>query len=145
MARTQFDWTPDEEFLLKDAGLVAADAAATVASAAQVVDLGTGRTDGRVILDISAVEVADNNEMFLVITQFSNTADMSAGVVNGPVFIAGASEITKASADTAVGRYELPFCNDHNGTVYRYMRLYTECQGTVGTGINYTARGVKKA
>lgn len=145
MPRTQFDFTPDADFLLKDAGLVAADAAATVASAAKVVDLGAGRIDGRVILDITAINVNDNDEMFLVITQFSNTADMSAGVVNGSVFVAGASEITKASADTAVGRYELPFCNDLNGTVYRYMRLFTECQGTVTPGINYTARGVNKS
>lgn len=145
MPRTQFDWTPDSEFLLKDAGLVAADAAATVASSAKVVDLGAGRTDGRVILDISAVEVADNNELFLIITQFSADAAFGSGIVSGPAFIAGALEVTKNSADTAAGRYELPFCNDVNGTVYRYMRLYTECQGTVGTGINYTARGVKKA
>ena len=145
MPRTQFDWTPDSEFLLKDAGLVAADAAATVAAAAKVVDLGAGRTDGRVILDISAVEVADNNEMFLIITQFSPVENFGSGVVSGSVFIAGALEVTKNTADTAVGRYELPFSNDLNGTVYRYMRLYTECQGTVGTGINYTARGVKKA
>jgi hypothetical protein len=145
MARNQFDETFDDEFILKDAGLVAADAAAQVAAADKVVDLGLSRVDGRVIVQITAIEVADNNEKFDIITQFSNSATFASGVVNGPALVTGASEVTKASADTAVGTYELPFASEVNGTLYRYMRLWTEVTGTVGTGINYTARGVKKA
>ena len=32
-----------------------------------------------------------------------------------------------------------------NGTLYRYARLYIECQGTVGTGINFSAHIAQKA
>lgn len=139
MARSQKDVTFDYALRLKDAGLVAADAAAQVGGAAKVIDLGAGRTDGRVKIELTAIEVADNDERFLIKTQFSNSATFASGVVGGPALDAGALEITKDSADTALGTYELPFSNQINGTVYRYFRLWTEVQGTVGTGINYSA------
>ena len=142
MRSPQKDFIFEPALQLKDAGLVAADAAATVSASAKVIDLGAARTDGRVIVDITAIEVADNNEKFDIITQFSNSSTFATGVVNGPALVTGALEVTKASADTAVGRYELPFTNEVGGAVYRYMRLWTEVTGTVGTGINYAAFAV---
>lgn len=139
MARNQKDITYDHSLLLKDAGLVAADAAATVGGEARILTLGDGRVDGRVIVDLTAVEVADNNERFLIKTQFSDSATFASGIVGGPALDVGALEITKDSADTATGRYELPFTNEINGTKYSYMRLWTEVEGTVGTGVNYVA------
>ncbi len=47
----------DAEMLLKDAGLVASSAAATVASAAKVIDIGNARMDGKVVIVISAIEI----------------------------------------------------------------------------------------
>lgn len=139
MARNSKDWTFDYDLRLKDAGLVAADAAAQVGGADKILDLGESRVDGRVIVDISAIEVADNDEAFFIICQFSDSATFASGIVNGTCLPTGTLEVVKSSADTAVGRYELPFTNEINGTIYRYMRLYTEVQGTVGTGINYVA------
>ena len=145
MARNQKDETFDYNLRLKDAGLVAADAAATVGGSAKILNLGEARLDARVIVDVTAVEVADNDERFLIKTQFSDSATFASGIVGGPALDLGALEITKDSADSATGRYELPFCNQINGTIYKYMRLYTEVQGTVGTGINYSAFVVKAA
>lgn len=144
MARNSRDFTYDNALLLKDAGLVAADAAATVASAAKILDLGLGRVDSRVIVDVTAVEVADNNERFIVVAQFSNSASFASGIVNGTCLQLGALEVTLQSADTPVGRYELPFTNEINGTLYRYMRLYIDVAGTVGTGVNFTAFAVTR-
>lgn len=145
MARNSFDQTFDDSWVLKDAGLVAADAAAQVSSADRIITLGDARVDGRVIVDITAIEVASNDERYLIKTQFSDSATFASGVVGGPALDVGALEVTKDTVDTAVGRYELPFCNEINGTVYSYMRLFTEVQGTIATGINYAARAVKKA
>lgn len=145
MRSPQKDFIYDNSLLLKDAGLVAADAAATVSSSARVLDLGAGRIDGRVIADVTAIEVADGNERFLVKCQFSASATFASGIVGGTILEFGDSSVTKNSADSTVGRYELPFTNEVNGVVYRYMRLWTEVDGTVGTGINYSAFAVTTA
>jgi len=142
MARNQKDFTFDYELRLKDAGLIAADAAAQVGGVDKILDLGAGRVDGRVIADITACEAASNDERYLIKTQFSNSATFASGVVGGPALDVGALEVTKDTVDTAVGRYELPFTNELNGTVYRYMRIFTEVQGTIATGINYVANAV---
>lgn len=140
MARNQKDFTYDNALLLKDAGLVAADAAAQVASAAKILDLGAARQDGRVIVDISAIEIDTGNENYLIKTQFSNSSTFASGVVGGPCLTVGHSAtLIGESASTPVGRYELPYSNEINGTTYRYMRVYTDVTGTIATGINYTA------
>ena len=46
---------------------------------------------------------------------------------------------------TATSRRELAFCNEVNGHVYRYIRVYTFVGGTIATGVNYTANLVQKA
>lgn len=142
----QIDFTPDADFLLKDAGLVAADAAAQVGGSAKVVDLGLSRFDGRVIVDVSAIEVATGDEIYRIKTQFSNSATFASGVVGGTqIHLGDSSTLVGESADSTTGRYELPFTNEINGTLYRYMRIYTDVTGTIATGINFTARGVQKA
>lgn len=140
MARNQRDRMLDGDLILKDAGLVAADAAATVGGSAAVLDLGDVRMDGVVQIDATAIEVASNDELFLITAQFSDSSTFASGILNGPTYALGAFEISKQSADSATGRYEMGVSNEINGTTYRYMRLYTECQGSIATGINYSAR-----
>lgn len=141
MARNQKASSFDYDLRLKDAGLVAADAAATVGGAAKILDLGDAvRVDGRVIIDVTAIEVATGDEIYRIKTQFSASATFASGVIGGPQFHLGdSSTLIGESADSVVGRYELPFCNEINGTKYRYMRLYTDVTGTIATGINYVA------
>ena len=138
MARNSKDFTYDHAHLMKDAGLVAASAAATVGGSAKVVDFGPGRIDARVILDLIAVEVDSGNEKFEVEVQVSNTADLSAGMFIAGVAKLGDSSVSNESADTVAGRREIHFTNEINGTIYRYGRLYTRIAGTIATGINYT-------
>lgn len=145
MTRNSKDFTYDHDTRLKDAGLVAADAAAQVGGVDKILNLGAGRVDGRVIVDITAIEVATGDERYLIKTQFSASSSFASGIVGGAALDVGDSSVTKDSADTAVGRYELPFTNEINGTVYQYMRIYTEVQGTIATGINYVANCVLKA
>ena len=147
MTRNSRDFTFDADTQLKDAGLVAADAAATVGGVAKIIDLGPGRVDGRVIVDITAAEAASNDERYLIKTQFSDVADFDTGsevIKGGTALDVGALEITKDTEDTPVGRYELPFTNQLNGVIYRYMRLWTEVQGNIATGINYSAFAVTR-
>lgn len=138
MARNSKDQMYDHAHLMKDAGLVAASAAATVGGSAKVLDLGAGRVDARAILDITAVEVADGNEKYEVEVQVSNSSTFASGIFIAGVAKLGDSTVSGESADTTTGRREVHFTNEVNGTLYRYARLYTRIAGTIATGINYT-------
>lgn len=123
----------DDALSLKDAGLVASTTTETT-----ILDLGSGIVDGFLVLDVSAVEVADGNEIYLVCLEGSNVAAMTSGSVCLAQIEMG-NATAPADADTTTGRYVVPFRNEQNGTIYRYVRLYTEVAGTVATGINYLA------
>jgi hypothetical protein len=140
MTRNQKDFTPDLSTQLKDAGLIAASAAAEVDSSAQIIDLGAGRVDLRAIVDVSAIEIASNDEIYDIVLQVSNSATFASGIKNvGQLNLAATEVADGGAADATVGRHELHGCNEVNGTVYRYARLYTVVAGTIATGINYTA------
>ena len=51
---------------MKDAGLVAASAAATVGGAAKIANVGNGRVDGEMVIDVTAIEIASNDELYAV-------------------------------------------------------------------------------
>lgn len=135
-------FTFDANLELKDAGLVAASAAAQVDSADKIVDLGAGRVDARVILDVSALEVASTDEKYDIQLQGSNSATFASGIVDLGMLRMG-NETSPISADTSTGRFELHFTNQQNGTTYRYVRLYTYVAGSIASGINYTGFIVK--
>lgn len=145
MARQQKDFTFDLSTQLKDAGLVAASAAAQVGGAAKVLDLGLGRIDFRVIVDATAIEVDTGNELYTVLLQLSNSSTFASGIFNAGAILLGHSSTTLESASTAVGRRELPACNEVNGTLYRYARVYTVVAGTIATGVNFIAFMVQEA
>lgn len=123
----------DDDLSLKDAGLIASTTTGTT-----IIDLGAGIVDGFLVLDVSAVEVADGSEIYLVCLEGSNVAAMSSGSVTLAQIEMG-NATAPADADTSTGRFAVPFRNEQNGTVYRYVRLYTEVAGTVATGINFAA------
>ena len=80
MTRNSIDATFDLDLRLKDAGLIAADAAALVGGSAQVLDLGAQRFDGRVVVDASAIEVGTGDERYDVHWQLSNSATFASVV-----------------------------------------------------------------
>ncbi len=142
------NFTIDTALQLKDAGLVAASAAAQVSSADKVLDLGAGFVEGHVVIDISAIEIESNDEIYDVVVQLSNDNDFSTktDVVDRCSMTFCAAEVTRTdgTVDAATGRFVLPFDNELGGTVYRYARLYTVVAGQVATGINYTAYIAKR-
>jgi hypothetical protein len=133
--------TLDANLLFKDAGLVAASAAAQVSSAAKVVDLGTGLFKGCMILDVSAIEVDTGDELYGICVQLStdgNFTDNSTSCVAAKVDLGHATPLLLGATDTK-GRFKLYFDNERNGTYFRYARVYTVVAGTIATGINYSA------
>lgn len=155
--------TFDAELELKDAGLVASSAAATVDSAAKIVDLQDGASAGfkfsstneeaaevwgDLVIDASAVEVASGDEVYTIILEGSNSATFASGIVPLAMTQLGdqAALLGAADTDSDAGRYIVPFTNVRDGVAYRYVRLYTVVAGTIATGINYSAYiGVRAA
>ena len=62
----------DNDFILKDAGLVAADAAGQVDSSDVIADLGAGLVMGNLVVDVTAIEIADNDENYVISLQGSS-------------------------------------------------------------------------
>lgn len=145
MTRNIKDFTPDIGLLMKDAGLVAASAAAQVSSADKILNLGAGRVDGRVIVDITAIETGTGDEEYQILIQGSDSASFG-GTTHKNLGCIHVGDSTKSleGVDSPVGRRELAFTNELNGHVFQYARLYTRVQGTIATGINYTGWAVLK-
>lgn len=146
------DATLDATLQLKDAGLIAATAVTTVGGSAVTIDLGSAKFQkGRIIVDVTACEVASNDELYEIQLQgaeasaFSTAYELSAKQL-------GALEVTGNAIDSGIGRYVIYFDNvaHTSATVaggepkpMRYLRLRTVVSGTIATGINYTAWMVK--
>ena len=129
----------DVTHILKDAGLVAADAAGQVEGSDVIVNLGAGKVEGHLILDVSAIEIADNDEAYKISLQGSSSAAFADTIVDLAEITLGAAEVIGGDQDSATGRYTVPFSTEKNGTVYPYVRLYTDVSGTIATGINFFA------
>ena len=144
--KTRPGGTFDANMEFKDAGLVAASAAATVDGSAKVVDVGTGHFKGCMILDVSALEIASNNEIYDIVIQGSSDSDFGTdtNICELAQLNLSAAEVkrTDCNKDDSTGRFKLYFDNENDGTNYRYLRVYTVVGGTVATGINYTAWAV---
>jgi hypothetical protein len=133
MALQHESFTYDNALLLKAAGLVASSAAEST-----ILDLGDSMTEGYLIIDVSAVETASTDEIYDVYLEGSNVAAMSSGSVCLARIQMG-NATAPADADTSTGRFVVPFRNEQNGTLYRYVRVGTVVAGTIATGINYRA------
>ena len=133
MANLYSQFTYDNSLLLKAAGLVA-----TTTTGSTILNLGPGLVEGYLVLDVSAVEVATGDEIYLVCLEGSTVAAMTSGSVTLAEIEMG-NATAPADADTGVGRFVVPFRNEQNGVLYPYVRLYTEVAGTIATGINFLA------
>lgn len=149
MAFQTHSLTLDGAIQLKDAGLVAADAAAQVGGSAAVIDLGAANSFQKfaVVIDWTACEVATGDEVYAVRIQGSTTSAFT----NAYTLIErrfGDSSVSFNATDTPPsGRAVLYGDNvahtsatDGNSVeALRYVRLYTDVTGTIATGMNFSA------
>jgi hypothetical protein len=145
-AKSRPTFTFDADLEMKDAGLIAADAAWLVSSAAKILDLGTGRVCGQVVVDVSALEIASGDERYTLIIQGSSSPTFASDIVILAAMPLGdGSTIGTAfggsgvDVDDTTGRYVIPVCNERNNIYYRYLRGWTDVAGSIATGINFAA------
>lgn len=127
------NFTYDDALSLKDAGLLA------TSTDGSILDLGPGLVDGFLVIDLSACEVATGDEIYTVSLEASNVAAMTSGSVCLAKKVFGNLVVPMDAALSAAGRYVIPFRNEENGTLFRYVRLSTLIAGTIATGINFSA------
>lgn len=134
----------DTATILKAAGLIAASAAV-----ATILDLGLANVEGDIVVDVTALEIASNDEIYDIVVQFSDSATfgVAADIQDAGSITLSAKEVkrTDSDKDDIIGQYVMPFTNEITGTIYRYMRLFTVVAGTIATGINYSAFATKKS
>lgn len=150
MVQQSFDRTRDDNLLLKDAGLIAADDICQVGGADAVLDVGAAHFQADLVIDVTACE-ATTDEEYIVTLQGSNSATFASGVVPLQSIQFGAFETFGTSlgydVDVTTGRYVLPVHNfgyatagdAGTGTYFRYLRLAVDVAGSIATGINFTA------
>jgi hypothetical protein len=129
----------DYTHILKDAGLVAADAAGQVDGSDVIVDLGEGLVEGHLVIDITAIEIDTNDESYRISLQGSSKSDFTDTIVDLAEISLGAQEVIGGDQDSTTGRYKVPFRTEKNGTIWPYVRVYCDVSGTIATGINYSA------
>jgi len=133
------DYLRDDSLSLKVSASVTASAAGTL-----IRDLQDAESTGVVLIDVTALEIASNNEIYNIVVQYSPDAAFgtAGNIQDGPQLSLSAKEVktTTSDKDDTIGRYELLTTNVYAGTVYRYMRIYTVVAGTIDTtGITYAA------
>ena len=96
---------------------------------------------GDAVIDISAIEIASNDELYEFVIEGGDSLAFTTGDEDELARIhVGALEVlsTDTTVDSDVGRYILPFTNLRNTRAYRFIRLNVQISGTIATGINYT-------
>lgn len=138
----------DDLLQLNDTGVATATSAAgTIDGTATIIDLG-GYTEGTVVIDVSATTealVAADGQWLEIILQGSTSATFAAPGTNKRnlatvgMGVNGVRSGGQGTWDLAAKRIVLPFNNEHDGTVYRYVRIYHLFHGTWVTGVDYTS------
>jgi len=143
------NYTMDTFNRLKSAGAVAADAAGTVAGQPAYVDFGgpLAYAEFDVIVDWTACEVDDGDEVYLLELQGSDSSTFSTYHVLAERRFGALSGKGPAANTPPVGRAvlrgdNLALIDSASGAAVktmRYLRAYLVVQGSVSTGFDYSA------
>ena len=133
------DFLKDAELVLEDSldtdGVAAAietSVAGSLLTVAQVIDLGDGLVEGVMVCDIDAIEVGTDEDYTIKLQGTQTAAFDGADFVDLAMLKLGHANalVGNASAGAAGDRFIIPFRNEQNGEVYRYVRAYTLMSGT---------------
>jgi hypothetical protein len=148
MPRNQKDRTYDHSLLMHDtATSISSSAAGAVGGDPAILDLGQARVDATLVVDVTALDVGAGDEA-TVFVQVSDggpgeTAFEAGDWIAAGALILGDVTLNGSKADSVVGRYELSFTNEINGTTYRYARIYLLVAAS--GALTYTAYAVMGA
>jgi len=124
-------YNQDKELILADgAAAITASGVTQVGGANASKQVGPGRFEGVLIVDVSAIKISANDETYTLLLQGATSSAFSA-VETLVSLDLGATEVrVGGAADSVIGRYELPFTTEQHDTVYDWIRLYVATDGT---------------
>jgi len=139
---------------MKSSSTVKTSALATVNGSVVTWDTGGGYTTAALVVDIvsltEAIQATSNQGICI---QVRGRASAASSGVDGEVVLAsldlgyngvdahgiGTRKNASVATPAAGDRYVLPFTNEYCDTIYRYINVRHTFDGTISTGINYTA------
>ncbi len=103
---------------------ITASAAGVVGASAKVIDLGdaVSRMDAKAIVEVADASVGAG-EKHVINIQISDDK-FDDDIYNVATLELGPAASLVGDEDVSSGRFELPFCNVHNGIAKRYVRAY---------------------
>lgn len=129
MANLYSQFTYDNALLIRATGA----AITSTETGSVILDVGAGLFRGHLVVDVTAIDVTTGDEAYSLMLEGSPDAAFgTAGNIRvvSELRIGGATFTTPNGAADGVGRFAIPFRNERNGTLYRYLRLYTLIAGT---------------
>lgn len=129
MANLYSQFTYDNSLLIRATGV----AITATETGSVILDVGAGLVKGHLVVDVTAMDVTTGDEAYSLMLEGSPDAAFgTAGNIRvvSELRIGGATFTAPNGAADAVGRFAIPFRNERNGTLYRYLRLYTLIAGT---------------
>lgn len=137
----------DSALILKDANEeMTASGYCTVAGAEKIIDLGTGKIEGKLITHVSSAKHSTGDESYKLALEVCENADFTGNkLVIGNIDIPPVSVNALSSIDKTPIKITEPFTNDpyKTGVSLRYVRLYVAVAGTT-PAINFTAHITKQ-
>ena len=120
-----------------DAAAITSSAAGSLLTVAQVIDVGDGLVEGYMIVDVDQIDIDEADELYNVQLQGTNVAAFATAalIIDLAQVNLGSGELVAAGTPAydigaAGDRFVVPFRNEQNGTVYRYLRVYQTIAGT---------------
>lgn len=108
------------------------------------VGAGEAYEKGRMIVDISAIKITANDELYEFVLMGSDDAAFSGTEEELARFHVGAMEtIIGTDVDSTIGRYVTPYTNERNGRYYRYAKLYVDVGASSSPSISFSAHLTK--
>ncbi len=127
----QRNYNLDVELLLADgAAAVTADGVSQVGGAAVTLQLGPGRFEGVLIIDVSAIDISSADEVVNLILQGSSAQAFSSNEILAQYTLGATAARPGGAVSSVIGRYEIPFITEQHDTVYDWVRLYADVGGT---------------
>ncbi len=127
----QRNYNLDVELMLADgAAAVTADGVSQVGGQAVNIQLGPGRFEGVLIIDVSAIDISSADEVYNLILEGASSNAFSATEVLTQYALGATAVRPHGAVNSVIGRYEIPFITEQHDTVYDWVRLYADVGGT---------------
>jgi hypothetical protein len=124
-------YNQDAALILADgAAAVTADGVSQVASANVALQLGPGRFEGVLIIDVSAIDIASTDEVYHLCLQGASSSAFSTKQTVAQLSLGATAARPGGAIDSLIGRYEVPFYTEVDSVTYDWVRLYTDVGGT---------------